>query len=418
MQAARLPDHLNAEVALLKERGAAEENSDRLHRAQETVDRMRAMFPRFGITRLADVTGLDRIGIPVWMAIRPNSKTLAVSQGKGLSAAAAQASAIMEAAEIAAAETFPVAQRSSSGKDLLAAGEMAAPLNNLIALNQHPITDTDSIAWVEGYDLIRESTVWVPADAAAIVPTGGIGQRSRHWQSSDGLASGNVMLEAVFHGLCERVERDASVLWTFRSDAEVVEKCVDPASFQDSAIDGLTHLIERAGFHLRLFDVTSDVGIPVFFAVIAPRLDGFEKHWKHFDLSSGSGCHPSPARAAIRAITEAAQSRVTSITGARDDFDPSLYSTQLKADLTIYLRANPIRQDRLAEEPPHNPEDHLSFMLDRLRMIGVTSVIVVPIEFDASGFAVAKVLVPELEHPAAGRRQRYGQRAMKAMKPS
>ena len=79
-------------------------HSDRLRRATETVAHMRQNFARFGITRLADVTGLDCIGIPVWMAVRPNSKTLAVSQGKGLSNAAAQASAVMEAAEVATAE--------------------------------------------------------------------------------------------------------------------------------------------------------------------------------------------------------------------------------------------------------------------------------------------------------------------------
>ena len=91
------------------------------------------MFPRFGITRLAEVTGLDRIGIPVWMAIRPNSRTLAVSQGKGLTDAAAQASALMEAAEIASAERFPVPRRVATARDLFSAGELPISLNNLVA---------------------------------------------------------------------------------------------------------------------------------------------------------------------------------------------------------------------------------------------------------------------------------------------
>ena len=76
--------------------------------------------------------------------------------------------------------------------------------------------------------------------------------------------------------------------------------------------------------------------------IIAPKLDGYEQHWKHFDLSSGVGLPPSPARAAIRAITEAAQSRVTSITGARDDFDPEplRHAAQGRPDR---LSARPIR---------------------------------------------------------------------------
>ncbi len=80
----------------------------RLIDADETVNRLRPHFPRLGIVRMAEVTGLDRIGIPVWMAVRPNSRTLAVSQGKGVSAAHARASAVMEAAEIAIAEDIPL----------------------------------------------------------------------------------------------------------------------------------------------------------------------------------------------------------------------------------------------------------------------------------------------------------------------
>ena len=52
-----------------------------------------------GITRLADVTGLDRIGVPVFQAIRPLSRSVSVSQGKGLDPDAARASALMEAVE-------------------------------------------------------------------------------------------------------------------------------------------------------------------------------------------------------------------------------------------------------------------------------------------------------------------------------
>src|SRR2546428_3897868 len=51
---------------------------------QETLARGRPLFPMFCITRLANVTGLDRIGIPRWLWIPPNARCLSVSQGKGL----------------------------------------------------------------------------------------------------------------------------------------------------------------------------------------------------------------------------------------------------------------------------------------------------------------------------------------------
>jgi ribosomal protein S12 methylthiotransferase accessory factor len=320
----------------------------------------------------------------------------------------------MEAAELATAEHFPVPIHVASLQALVERGAQVMQLNNLIIRGQPPLEPSEEIAWVEGFDLLKNGSVFVPADAVSLNPERD-GRETRYWQSSDGLASGNILIEAVMHGLCERVERDATVLWLFRSEREVADACVDPGALSDQGVDGLIAQIDRSGFQLRLFDITSDVGIPVMFAVIAPKLDGFEEHWKHFDLSSGIGCHPSPARAAIRAITEAAQSRVTSITGARDDFDPNLYGTQLRADLTGYLRATPLGNRKLPQEVTRDPSDNLQHILGQLRAVGVGSVIVVPFDTGVRGFAVAKVLVPELEHPAGNRQQRYGRRAVKAM---
>lgn len=413
-QWAHLWDRLNADAALLQNRGRDDRYSDRVVCATDTVSRMRLQFNRFGITRLADVTGLDKIGIPVWMAVRPNSKTLAVSQGKGLNEPAAQASAIMEAAEIATAERFPVPVRVCAIQDLTADGARVNPLNNLLARGQRPPTASEPMRWVEGHDLLKNDTVWVPADAVSLDSVDPSGRRSRYWQSSDGLASGNILIEAVVHGLLERVERDAGVLWLFRSDKDVFDCCLDPAALHDEAVDGLAQQIGRSGFQLRLFDITSDVGVPVMSAIIAPKIDGHEQHWKHFDISGGMGSHPSPSRAAIRAITEAAQSRVTSITGARDDFDPNLYGAKSKGDLTAYLRADPLNRSML-EETPRDPGENLRFILERLRATGIGSVIVVPLDAGIPGFAVAKVLVPELEHPPGERQKSYGSRALKLM---
>jgi ribosomal protein S12 methylthiotransferase accessory factor len=66
---------------------------------EQTLARVRPFLGRMGITRVANVTGLARIGIPVVQAVRPNSRSLSVSQGKGLTLAAAKASALMEAGE-------------------------------------------------------------------------------------------------------------------------------------------------------------------------------------------------------------------------------------------------------------------------------------------------------------------------------
>src|SRR5258706_3900116 len=66
---------------------------------EDTITRLNPYLPLMGITRVANVTGLDRIGIPVVMACRPNSRSVAVSQGKGVNLWAAKASAVMETIE-------------------------------------------------------------------------------------------------------------------------------------------------------------------------------------------------------------------------------------------------------------------------------------------------------------------------------
>ncbi len=70
----------------------------------DTVARLQPLLREMGITRVANVTGLDRTGIPVVMVCRPNARSVTVSQGKGLTLAAAKASGIMEALEVWHAE--------------------------------------------------------------------------------------------------------------------------------------------------------------------------------------------------------------------------------------------------------------------------------------------------------------------------
>src|SRR5256885_17117434 len=75
---------------------------------EETLERIRPLLPTAGITRIANITGLDRIGIPIIQAMRPNAPTLANSSGKGFTVAAATVSAAMEGIELHFAEQFPL----------------------------------------------------------------------------------------------------------------------------------------------------------------------------------------------------------------------------------------------------------------------------------------------------------------------
>ena len=91
---------------------------DRALSARAMIERVRPHMGGMGITRLADLTGLDRIGVPVFAAVRPNSRSVATSQGKGLSRDAARVGALMEAVESWHAERPPGPVRYASARDL------------------------------------------------------------------------------------------------------------------------------------------------------------------------------------------------------------------------------------------------------------------------------------------------------------
>src|SRR5689334_11965252 len=85
---------------------------------EQTLERVKPFLPAMGITRIANVTYLDNIGIPVVMVCRPNSRSLSVSQGKGLTLAAAKASGVMESIENCHAEAITHALRLMTYNDL------------------------------------------------------------------------------------------------------------------------------------------------------------------------------------------------------------------------------------------------------------------------------------------------------------
>ncbi|MBA8878984.1 YcaO-like protein with predicted kinase domain [Phyllobacterium myrsinacearum] len=273
-----------------------------------------------------------------------------------------------------------------------------------------PVDDL-TIDWLEGFDLLKKRTVLVPKELVSMDFTSA--RKFHHYcQSTDGLASGNCLLEAVIHGLCERVERDAIELWRFKRDTTVHERCVDPAVFFDTRIDCLSSQIVQAGFELRLFNISSDIALPVFMATISPLIR--RSVYLHFDLAAGYGCHLSPRVAAMRAITEAAQTRLTNISGARDDFDPSEYALRIAPDLAVYPSAKPTDHWRFDEPEPFECAI-LDNYLEPLRKRGITSVVVVPLGGEDCGIAVCRVLVNELESPSGVRKHRFGGRALNAM---
>jgi YcaO-like protein with predicted kinase domain len=383
---------------------------DRICHPAETWQRVEALLPRFGITRLSRLTGLDKVGIPVWNAVSPNAKSIVINQGKGVSDMDARVSAAMEALERAVACSPAVLTIEASPRDLVATGERVATLPQLIASGQPDIDVDDVIAWVKGKDLMTKEAVWVPLHAVTLDRTL---ENCRFWQSSDGLASGNNETEAILHGLLERVERDADVLWRLRSISARLATCVDPKHFGDAIIDDLAEKYALSGLILRVFDLTSDIAAPCYSAVVA-EADILDRRQPRFhDVTIGYGAHPSPGRAVIRALTEVAQSRLTYISGARDDIFAETYERLLSPDTQKLFEASPVSPlNHVLSGQAGSPGALLEGLLGRLKEAGIMTAIAVPLQAPDLPISVVKIIVPGLESPDGARKRRLGARAL------
>ena len=313
------------------------EHGERSIPAAQTVDRLRSHLRSLGITRLARQTGLDRIGIPCFSAIRPAGLTLSVSQGKGHDDASAMASALMEAAEFAIAEQPRAPSRVATAADLTGAGEAVCTPGHLLPPEQSFPID-GSIRWLEGKAWPSGERIWIPRDVVTI--GGDAEDLPGVSRSTNGLASGNTTEEALFHAICELLERDATSLWSLLPDAARLATEFAAAEVEDAAVRQMSLDIADAGLELRLFDQTTDLGVPCVMAVISePPLAGA----RMFDMAAGYGCHPVGARAITRAITEAAQTRITNIAGGRDDFLPAEYAEETDESVAFLNDRPPVQ---------------------------------------------------------------------------
>jgi YcaO-like protein with predicted kinase domain len=353
-----------------------------------------------GITRIANVTGLDIVGVPVVMVCRPNSRSVAVSQGKGINLSTARASGVMEAIELYHAETITLPLRLATYEELRYQHSVVEvdELPRSFGSHFHPNL---RLAWCEGRDLLNGENVFVPYEMVHTnyttpLPDG----HGCFTASSNGLASGNAAIEAVSHGVCEVVERDATTLWKCRDEEGLARNRLELASVDDALCQEVLAKLERAGLSVGVWDITTDIGIAAFACLILPRDDS--AMW-HCAVAAGYGCHPAREVALLRALTEAAQARLTLISGLRDDFRVEAYEQLLNSDVLTAVRnrisaSAPTR--RFSDVPTWDGdtfEDDVEWELKCIRKAGIRRVVVVDLTRPEFALPVVRVIVPGLE---------------------
>jgi YcaO-like protein with predicted kinase domain len=386
----------------------------RIRSPRETLEAFVPMMPGFGITRLANVTGLDRIGLPVYMAVRPNARSLAVSQGKGFDHDAAKASALMESIELWHAERVELPIHTSSFSALERAGVDVLDPRRLPRPVSRTYDEDAQVAFVEGVELLSRRPVLVPLEVVCLDFVRELPGTRMFLQCTNGLASGNDLVEAAVHGLCELIERDAMVLWFLdRSRSRTKASQIDPSTVEAASARALLDHLAATGIECAAWDMTSDIGVPAYAAALVDP-----PGWRAKAIAHGFGCHLSPEVALARALTEAAQCRLTEIAGSRDDIPPEQYAPVDQArTLRLIQRLRepaPSRDFRARQDRATATVDgDLEAILGALRQAGISTVAAVDLSRAGSDVSVVRVVIPELEAYTHGVEVTRGPRAQR-----
>jgi YcaO-like protein with predicted kinase domain len=361
----------------------------------ETLARFRPFASQMGITRLGNITGLDRIGIHVAVAVRPNSRSVSVSQGKGLDLSQAMTSALMEAIEGFHAEELGEVRRAAY-HELGANCRVVDP--STLSTTGRPFDVNTTISWLEGFDLLGQEPCWVPSE---IVHTDYTQPLDGYFLAgSNGLASGNHLVEAISSAVCELVERDAVALWSASGVRARAQRALDIASIDDVDCRALVGKYDKAGIDVRIWNVTTDVGIAAFLCDIRDSAAAQPRGLRHFH---GAGCHPDRTIALARALSEAAQTRLTYIAGIRDDLVPLEYEAPPSADIVDALldALSQENQPQVFREVPGftagDLRQDLQWEFEQLRSVGITRAVVVDLTRPEFEIPVVRVVIPGLE---------------------
>jgi ribosomal protein S12 methylthiotransferase accessory factor len=360
-----------------------------------------------GVTRLARLTGLDRTGVEVASAIRPLGHVLQVTNGKGDRREDAAAGALLEAAELFAAERGQADAWDSAG----ALAERLGPAAVVSPRALDPGAGEDGwdavrLAWRVAVELATGTQVLVPAQAVHVPPADGpwLGPSLLRW-TSNGMGAADRREPALLHALLEAVERDrvARALPEGFTEGELARRLVDPRTLARWAprTAELRERLEARGFRVFLLDLTEPgrepepdgdppprLGLPTAAALLLDVEGG------PVPLAAGYATRLSRDAALRAGLLEAAQSRATEIHGAREDVLAG--DRHAGGALRALLELARPRRDarRMPEVAATSPAGALRVVAGRLRRAGLRAC-AVDLEAPA-GVAVVKVLVPGL----------------------
>lgn len=364
---------------------------------EKTLERALPILEKIGMEPIQDITEMDSVGIPVYSVYRKMTAkgTFGNYNGKGATREQAMASGAMEAIERYSAEV--------RDDDMIAYGtyEQASenglsvnPIDLILPLPIQGHLDGAEIAWTPAFEMFRGEEVWVPA-CEVFYPYYPNGDLQLYRFHTNGIASGNTIEEAILHGLFELIERDA---WSIAEDRDHAhaDLIVDD---DDSVAAQLLRKFEEHGVEIHLKDLTSDIGIPT----IGAASDDIKARDPEM-LTIGVGTHLDPQIAAVRAITEVAQSRATHKHGIKVNAELQKATREMGYDRIKEINSlwygECKQKERLSEIPnlatPYVLDD-IEVVLDRLVKCGFDMVIAADLTRPETNIPVVRMIVPGME---------------------
>jgi oxazoline/thiazoline synthase len=330
------------------------------------------------------------------------------SFGKGSTAEQAEASALMEAIErysgIFQGDEIKVTRRFTD----FAPGDAIPPNDILLfsdAQSQHDAASTDEsgetqaapvgldpsarIEWSPVWSLRDGRFKYIPTTLLYFFYSGPAAFRA----DSNGCAAGNTIEEAIVQGFLELVERDAYAIWWYNRSQRAE---VDLSQFDDSYVRDLHAQLADAGRKLWVLDVTSDLGVPTYVAILHWMQNGQE------NIEFGSGAHFDKRIALLRTLTELNQFLAIGLMGGGSGEKPSLDGvTPLRLQDYPFLTpsGHPITVPGSYSPPValDNTRDQVLACVDIARRAGLDFLVLDQTRPDVE-VPIVRVVVPGLRH--------------------
>jgi YcaO-like protein with predicted kinase domain len=352
-----------------------------------------------GMSRLADVSRLDVLGVHTWNSIRPETadQDNTVTGGKGLTRESAIVAACLEAVERACMTPLGRPEYVATVEQMTGRGCVVHPRELVLDVDS-PWHEREPLYWWPTRDLLSDDEVWVTATNVFFPFVKG---PRLHSQCSTGLAAGASLAEAVLYGLLEVLERHATTRFEYVRRAALVRLDELP----DVAVQELLSRLAEAGVSAHAWLLESEFTIPTFRVV----LDDGDRRDRRY-LNGGYACHLDPTEALRSALLEAVYARASVIAGAREDLDrpETLHGAMgyevARGEVLSTRNAGNVTLAALRDTSTASISDDLAFVLGELRRGGCSRVLAADLSSTDSDFKVARSIVPGLAFAPTGKR--------------